>query len=186
MPLILLALVLEQVNAFRQRSMGTCAAGRRRAARRSRMTRRAGKFLRAVALLAGALLRPVSGCGTGSSGLSGEPGVPGATGAEATTTENLQKFFGNGLVLTDRGSFGIDRGQLIATPDAPGGTMLRVAYPAGSASRRADGEDGGMQAYLTPARTARRTSSTCTTSSGSSRTSTSSRGGSCPACTAAR
>jgi len=100
-----------------------------------------------VAVLVGALVLGLAGCTSGPSG-GGLPPVPGATSTEQVTPENLQTFFGGGLTYVDRGSFGLDSSQLISTPDAPGGSMLRVAYPTGSASKRADGEDGGMQAYL--------------------------------------
>lgn len=108
-----------------------------------------GRLRRAAVVLVGALALVVAGC----SGAPGDtlPSAPGATSTESVTPENLQRFFSDRLRLSDRGSFGFDSAQLIATPDAPGGSMLRVAYPAGSASRRADGEDGGLQAYLTSA-----------------------------------
>jgi Polysaccharide lyase 14 len=102
-----------------------------------------------VAVALGALLLGVAGCTSSPTGGSGPPPAPGATRTEAVTPDNLATFLGNGLTYVDSGSFGLDRSQLITTPDAPGGSMVRVAYPAGSASRRADGEDGGMQAYLT-------------------------------------
>jgi polysaccharide lyase-like protein len=100
---------------------------------------------RMFVLCLGALLLGVAGC-SGAPG--GPPPVPGASATEQVDPGNLAKFFGRGLTVSDRGSFGFDRGQLISTTDAPGGTMLRVAYPKGSASQRADGEDGGLQAYL--------------------------------------
>jgi hypothetical protein len=109
--------------------------------------RSTGLARRVCALGLGALLLGVAGCSGGSTG-SGLPSVPGAGKVEQVSPDNLAGFFGNGLTLADRGSFGFDRAQLITTTDAPGGAMLRVAYPKGSASRRADGEDGGMQAYL--------------------------------------
>ncbi|WP_433277532.1 polysaccharide lyase [Pseudonocardia xinjiangensis] len=64
------------------------------------------------------------------------------------TSTDLQQFLGNGLVYDDHGSFGLDEAQLLTTTDAPGGILLRVSYPAGSASRAAGGPDGGTQAYL--------------------------------------
>jgi hypothetical protein len=64
------------------------------------------------------------------------------------TPGDLERFLGNGLRFADHGDFGLDQAELVAAPDAPGGTLLRVAYPAGSASRSAGGIDGGMQAYL--------------------------------------
>jgi hypothetical protein len=64
------------------------------------------------------------------------------------TPTDLQNFLDNHLTISDHGDFGLDQAQLITTTDAPGGTMLRISYPAGSASRSAGGPDGGTQAYL--------------------------------------
>jgi hypothetical protein len=99
---------------------------------------------RMFALSLGALLLGVAGCSGGST----EPPLPGDADVQQVNPDNLAGFFGDGLTVANRGSFGFDRAQLITTADAPGGAMLRIAYPKGSASRRADGEDGGMQAYL--------------------------------------
>ena len=101
-----------------------------------------GVIRRTVAVLAGALLLGVAACSAAPTSSGG------GTSNEEMNPANLEKFFGNGLTLSDQGSFGMDLGKLIVTPDAPGGSMLRVSYPAGSASKRADGEDGGLQAYL--------------------------------------
>ena len=101
---------------------------------------------RTGAVVRGALLDVTGRSAAPAAG--GPPPVPGTTGTEAATPAGLERFFGNGLSFSDRGAFGLDRAQLITTPDAPGGSMLRVGYPAGSASRRAAAEDGGMQAYL--------------------------------------
>jgi hypothetical protein len=61
-------------------------------------------------------------------------------------------FFGTGLTFTNRGSFGLDRGVVLPASDGAPGPVLRVTYPAGSASNRAAAEDGtpdgGVQAYL--------------------------------------
>lgn len=102
---------------------------------------------RVASVLVGALLIGVAGCTSEPTG-GGLPPVPGATSTEAVTPDSLATFFGNGLTYVDRGSFGLADSQLIETADAPGGSMLRVPYPAGSASKRADGADGGLQAYL--------------------------------------
>ena len=64
------------------------------------------------------------------------------------TPKDLQRFIGNGLDYIGDGDFGLDEAQLLTTTDAPGGVLLRVSYPAGSASRAAGGPDGGTQAYL--------------------------------------
>jgi hypothetical protein len=98
-------------------------------------------------VIVGALLLGIVGCTSAPDG-GDLPPAAGATRTETVTPENLAGFLGNGLTYVDRGAFGLDRSQLITTPDAPGGSMVRVAYPAGSASKRADGEDGGLQAYL--------------------------------------
>ena len=80
----------------------------------------------------------------------GEPGPrpPAVTADADLTPEDLEHFLGNGLRFAGRGDFGFDLAELVADPDVPGGTLLRVAYPAGSASRSAGSTDGGMQAYL--------------------------------------
>lgn len=100
------------------------------------------------ALLLAALLLGVGGCSGSAPGGSAPPSAAGGAETEEMNVADLEEFFGGGMTVWDHGTFGMDRGQLMVTPDAPGGTMLRVAYPAGSASRRADGEDGGMQVYL--------------------------------------
>jgi hypothetical protein len=64
------------------------------------------------------------------------------------TPTDLQNFLDNHLTISNHGDFGLDQAQLITTTDAPGGTMLRISYPTGSASRAAGGPDGGTQAYL--------------------------------------
>jgi hypothetical protein len=61
-------------------------------------------------------------------------------------------FFGNGLTFSDRGSFGLDRGTVLPATEGAPGRVLRVSYPAGSASELAAADDGtpkgGVQAYL--------------------------------------
>ena len=124
-----------------------------------------------MAALAGAAVLSVAGCSSGPAD-TGVPTVPGATKTEAVTPEKLAMFFGNGLTVSDRGSFGLELGQLIITPDAPGGTMLRVGYPAGlgeQAGRRGRRDAGVPRVGAAP------TSCTCSTSCGSSPASTSSR-----------
>ena len=78
----------------------------------------------------------LGGCASGPEAPAGTPVTP----------AGLERFIGDGLTFSERGSFGLDGSVLIDAADAPGGGMVRVAYPAGSASRRAGGEDGGMQA----------------------------------------
>jgi hypothetical protein len=70
-----------------------------------------------------------------------------APGGAAVTAAGLVRFVGHGLTFSERGSFGLADARLADATDAPGGALLRVSYPAGSASRRAGG-GGGMQAYL--------------------------------------
>jgi hypothetical protein len=61
-------------------------------------------------------------------------------------------FFDNALTFVDHGSFGLDRGIVLPATEGAPGPVLRVTYPAGSASNRAAAEDGaangGVQAYL--------------------------------------
>ena len=61
-------------------------------------------------------------------------------------------FFDNALTFVDHGSFGLDRGIVLPATEGAPGPVLRVTYPAGSASNRAATEDGaangGVQAYL--------------------------------------
>ncbi|WP_232667380.1 polysaccharide lyase [Pseudonocardia sp. TRM90224] len=92
----------------------------------------------AVALLA------MAGCG----GASAAGRVPVVTPPTGVTSAELTSFLGNGLRYSDDGDFGLDKGSLLDEPGAPGGRVLRVAYPAGSASRSAGGPEGGLQAYL--------------------------------------
>jgi hypothetical protein len=81
--------------------------------------------------------------------MPGPPSPPSSTAGDTElSSRDLEAFLGNGLRFTGHGDFGLDRAELVAAPDAPGGTLLRVTYPAGSASRSAGGTDGGMQAYL--------------------------------------
>ena len=88
----------------------------------------------------GAVLAAVAGCGTGSG--------PAADAGNGVTPAALESFLGNGLRYTEHGHFGLDAATLLADGGAPGGRLLRVRYPAGSASRAAGGVDGGLQAYL--------------------------------------
>jgi hypothetical protein len=89
-------------------------------------------------MLASALL--LGGCAA--------PATEQAPVGTAVTGPGLERVVGHGLAFSTRGSFGLGTSRLIDAADAPGGAMIRVAYPAGSASRRAGAEDGGMQAYL--------------------------------------
>jgi hypothetical protein len=107
------------------------------------MTRRRA-LRRSAAAAVNVLLMGATACDT--SWISPEP--PPTAVDSVVTPKDLQKFIGTGLVYDDRGDFGLDQAQLLTTTDAPGGVLLRVSYPAGSASRAAGGPDGGTQAYL--------------------------------------
>jgi hypothetical protein len=107
----------------------------------------AGCFAAALGLLAAA-------CGGATAG--GQPGVgtpPPTPGVSAGTfAAGLQEFFGDGLVAAERGSFGLDRARVLPSDDQRFRHLLRVSYPAGSASERAARTDGtshgGAQLYL--------------------------------------
>ncbi|HWN36416.1 MAG TPA: hypothetical protein VNP03_26930 [Pseudonocardia sp.] len=80
-------------------------------------------------------------------GLDPAPGRPSNGGGEG----DLTSFFGSLLTWTDHGSFGLDRARMVRDPSAPTGRLLRVTYPAGSASptvTRDGGKAGGAQSYL--------------------------------------
>jgi hypothetical protein len=66
--------------------------------------------------------------------------------------QNDLGYFGNGLVFVDRGWFGLDRARVLTSTDPLRGPVLRVTYPAGSASNLSAATDGtaygGAQAYL--------------------------------------
>jgi hypothetical protein len=83
---------------------------------------------------------------------------PPATSAEPTEAvppgDDLTTFFGNGLTILQRGSFGFDRAHVLPATDPALGPTLRVSYPAGSASNLSANTDGsaygGAQVYLRP------------------------------------
>jgi hypothetical protein len=103
---------------------------------------------RAVAGLLGVLIVGAAGCSAAPPADDGDqPSVSASAGAGIEPAE-LERFLGGDLRFSDDGDFGLDIAELVADPEAPGGTLLRVPYPAGSASRGMDGPDGGMQAYL--------------------------------------
>ena len=79
--------------------------------------------------------------------LDAAPGRP----SHGAKVGDLTSFFGRTLIWTDHGSFGLDRARLVRDPSAPAGRLLRVTYPAGSASptvTRDGGKAGGAQSYL--------------------------------------
>ncbi len=109
----------------------------------------------AVAVALGTMLIGAVGCGgLPTAGITAWPVATNPTESPITardddvTPQDLEHFLGNGLRFADHGAFGLDRATLLTTADAPGGTMLRVSYPQGSASRAAGGPEGGMQAYM--------------------------------------
>jgi len=124
------------------------------------------RIRRRRSLLVVAAVAVLAACssGTGSHPSSASP-APSPSGATAPPTPEpvvtgkpgspqlLARFFGSALTLTDHGAFGWTRTQLLARSGPSGGPALRVIYPAGSASQRAENDDdtadGGAQAYLT-------------------------------------
>jgi hypothetical protein len=78
------------------------------------------------------------------------PPTPG-TAAEPFAA-GLREVFGDGLVAVEHGSFGLDRARVLPSDDPRFPQLLRVSYPAGSASERAARTDGtphgGAQLYL--------------------------------------
>jgi len=103
---------------------------------------------RPVVALLGALLVSAVGCAAAVPEGGSPPPASSTSTDDEISSSDLERFFGGGLEFWDHGSFGVDRAQLIENADAPGGVLLRAFYPAGSASRRAEGEDGGMQVYM--------------------------------------
>lgn len=103
---------------------------------------------RPVAALLGVLLVSAAGCAAAAPEARSSPRASITSTDDEISTADLEWFFGGGLEFWDHGSFGVDRAELIETARAPDGAMVRVFYPAGSASRRAKGEDGGMQVYM--------------------------------------
>jgi hypothetical protein len=74
-----------------------------------------------------------------------------APGAAPKELGDLAAFFGSTLSWIDHGTFGLDRARLLQDRTAPTGRLIRVNYPAGSASptaARGGARDGGAQAYL--------------------------------------
>jgi len=77
--------------------------------------------------------------------------VHAAPGGVPKELGDLAAFFGNTLSWIDHGTFGLDRARLLQDRTAPTGRLVRVSYPAGSASptaARGGAQDGGAQAYL--------------------------------------
>lgn len=129
---------------------------RRRSGRRPRSGRPGGaRRPGLLTLLVGFGLALVTACGSGQRpGHGPASGTPGP----APTPRALAAFLGNGVSFWDHGCFGLDRAELLPDAGAPGGTVLRVNYPKGSASPTASRDDnappGGTQAYVLLARPA--------------------------------
>ncbi|WP_064745270.1 polysaccharide lyase [Pseudonocardia acaciae] len=67
------------------------------------------------------------------------------------TADTLAAFLGAGFKPAEKGNWGLERSQVVADPSAPGGRLLRVSFPKGSASpqaaRKSHGPEGGTQVY---------------------------------------
>jgi hypothetical protein len=93
---------------------------------------------------------------SGASGAASPASDGGASAAQGTplsgSTATASRFFGPGLLIREDGSFGLSRARVLARPDPLLGDVLRVNYPAGSASptvaRQYDRPEGGAQLYL--------------------------------------
>ena len=57
-------------------------------------------------------------------------------------------FFDNALTFVDHGSFGLDRGIVLPATEGAPGPVLRVTYPAGSASKRGRSADAPSLALV--------------------------------------
>jgi len=77
---------------------------------------------------------------------------PEPSGAADDPARRLARFFGDDLVMRQRGSFNLDKVRLTESGDRCVPAYLRVRYPAGSASqlsvRDSDAPTGGAQVYL--------------------------------------
>lgn len=75
-----------------------------------------------------------------------------AVPSDASLPGAAQEIFGNALVPEKHGSFGLDRTQIMTSNDPRFPRILRVFYPAGSASQRSSNlyhtPGGGAQLYL--------------------------------------
>lgn len=105
---------------------------------------------RALAVAVTGLALAACAGGTAGPEPSGAGREPPQSGSAAPTA--LPGVFPADVRLREQGSFGLDRGQELAEPAAPGPKVLRVSFPQGSVSPSATREygapEGGMQAYL--------------------------------------
>ncbi|MEU3342071.1 polysaccharide lyase [Streptomyces sp. NPDC002144] len=93
--------------------------------------------------------------GTGLAACSSDPGGNSTAREPTPLSANpaaLARFFGSGLTVRSGGSFGLDRAELLPDSDPVLGRLLRVRYPARSASpsvaRQYGRPQGGAQVYL--------------------------------------
>jgi hypothetical protein len=93
--------------------------------------------------------------GCSSSGTTGSVGAPSATPASTLLSADsaaAHRFFGTGLSPRTAGSFGLSRAELLGRTRSAPGRILRVRYPARSASptvaRQFGRPQGGAQLYL--------------------------------------
>ncbi|WP_320781219.1 polysaccharide lyase [Streptomyces sp. CRN 30] len=111
-----------------------------------------------AAALAAAVLTSCSDDGEGEGEGDGSPS-PDPDGPRPSGTRELRwdspevaRFFGARLTAREEGSFGMDRVRLLDAEDPLPGPVLRVSYPARSASptvaRRWNRPEGGAQLYL--------------------------------------
>jgi len=100
-----------------------------------------------------AALASCSGASAAGSPAAEGSASPAASGTSLSgSTATASGFFGPELLVREDGSFGLDRAQVLTRPDPRLGDVLRVDYPAGSASptvaRDYDRPEGGAQLYL--------------------------------------
>lgn len=116
--------------------------------------RRASARLGLTCAIALMLLLGVVGCGLLPGGEQDSDGISSAVPEKGPTLATMAgTFFGSGLVPQERGSFGLeDRTRIIRSDDSRFPKVLRVYFPANSASNRsAEGDGttaGGAQLYL--------------------------------------
>ncbi|MFK0112720.1 polysaccharide lyase [Streptomyces sp. NPDC091217] len=116
---------------------------------------------RSMALCAAAALITLAACsgpstdherGDGDSGGRSAAPHAGPTTALSDDADGVQQFFGPTVRPVDRGSFGLSRAVFLPRRDPKLGQVLRVRYPAGSASptvaRKFGRPEGGAQLYL--------------------------------------
>lgn len=107
-----------------------------------------------AAAAAGMALAACSGSSADSSGRGGSPdgGMPAGTAPLGGDAAAVTRFFGPSVVARSGGSFGLSRAGLLGGTEGALGRVLRVYYPAHSASptvaRQYGRPEGGTQLYL--------------------------------------